>query len=209
MSYPVSLNEDDFEIFRMIRNLGKQNVLRLLEAIEKRQASIDDLIDYVNSARPREHALNEEALSFIFSVVKQNFPQIEIPAKFSAYLPTIEAIKEEGTQIPTIKARKRARKGEVTPQSEYRKPILETLIEIGGRGSVKDILKRVFEKMKDRLTPKDLEKYPASGGVRWPNYVQWERQNLVTEGYLKKDSPRGVWEITEEGRRFYESMKGK
>jgi len=34
-------------------------------------------------------------------------------------------------------------KGEVTPEREYRAPILEALIEMGGRGKVKDILKKV------------------------------------------------------------------
>lgn len=40
----------------------------------------------------------------------------------------------------------RARKGKKTPDRAYRMPILETLIEMGGSGRVKDVLDKVGEK---------------------------------------------------------------
>lgn len=102
----------------------------------------------------------------------------------------------------------RARVGEITSQASYILPILATLIEMGGNGRMSDVLEGVFRKMKDKMTPQDLEKLPT-GCIRWKNKAQWERQRLKTEGYLKKDSPHGVWEITDEGRKFYENLKDK
>ena len=108
--------------------------------------------------------------------------------------------KESGTRAGT---------GEITSQADYTRPILESLIEMGGSGRMFSVLGMVLQKMKDKLTSKDLEKLPTGPGVRWKNRAQWERQRLKTEGYLKKDSPRGIWEITDEGRKHYENLKGK
>lgn len=99
------------------------------------------------------------------------------------------------------------KKGEITPQADYTLPILETLIKMGGSGKTSDVLDRVFNKMKDRLKPKDLERTSSGTDIRWKNHARWERQRLRSEGYLKKDSPRGIWEITEKGSDLYKRLK--
>jgi len=98
-------------------------------------------------------------------------------------------------------------KGKITPQSAYAMPILESLVEMGGSGRVRDILEKVHEKMKDVLTPADLEKLSSGIMVRWKNHAMWMRQKLKTNGYLKSGSPSGIWEITEKGRAFLEMKK--
>jgi hypothetical protein len=103
----------------------------------------------------------------------------------------------------------RARVGEITSQASYTLPILETLTEMGGNGRMSDVLEGVFKRMRDKLTPKDLEKLSSGIGVRWKNKAQWERQRLKTEGYLKKDSPHGTWEITEQGRKLCQDLREK
>ena len=113
-------------------------------------------------------------------------------------LPEKTGKKELGTRVRT---------GEITSQANYTRPILESLIEMGGSGKMSGVLDMVFQKMKGKLTSKDLEKLPTGIGVRWKNKAQWERQRLKTLGYLKKDSPRGIWEITDEGRRYCEGLK--
>jgi len=94
-------------------------------------------------------------------------------------------------------------KGPITPQSEYAMPILESLIEMGGRGRVRDVLDKVYEKMKNRLTSADLELVPSGRDIRWKNHAKFERLSLRIEGYLKTGSPRGIWEISEKGRAYY------
>jgi len=121
---------------------------------------------------------------------------------FDSLVPSKMTERVTPTEKPTIK-------GEITSQSEYTLPILESLIEMGGGGKVQDILDRVFDKMKQKLKEKDLEKVPSGTDIRWKNIARWERQNLIEKGYLKKDSPRGVWEITGSGRKFYENIKNK
>jgi hypothetical protein len=111
-------------------------------------------------------------------------------------------------QLPKREGAKRARIGEITPRNGYRLPILEALVEMGGRAKVSEVLNKVFDKMKDQLKPKDVEKLPSGISIRWENRAQWERLRLINEGSLKKDSPRGIWEITDAGRKFYENLKG-
>jgi hypothetical protein len=118
-----------------------------------------------------------------------------------------EPLDEQG--IVEKPKRIRARKGEITSQDRYTLPILGTLIEMGGAGTITDVLEGVFKKMKDILTPKDLEKLSSGISTRWANKAQWERQRLKTEGYLKPDSYRGTWEITEKGRKLYQDLKNK
>ncbi len=91
-------------------------------------------------------------------------------------------------------------KGLRTPQKDFRLPILEVLFEMGGSGNRKDIIKNVYEKMKDKLNRYDhqyLESSPET--PRWYNTIQWCRLSLVKEGLLKSDSPYGIWEISEKG----------
>lgn len=99
------------------------------------------------------------------------------------------------------------KQGDITPQKAYTIPILETLIEFGGKAKMAQVLEKVHEKMKGKLVEKDYSIMP-SGSIKWKNQAQWERNNLKNKGYLKKDSPVGIWEITEAGRAYYNSKNG-
>jgi len=99
--------------------------------------------------------------------------------------------------------------GEYTHEYEFYKPILETLIEMGGSGDMRDVLDRVEKRMRPQLGPADYQPLPSGANIlRWRNTAQWARNKLKTNGYVKSNSPRFVWEITEAGRRFYQSARG-
>jgi len=89
----------------------------------------------------------------------------------------------------------------IVPGHEYRKSILEYLAAVGGRAATHDVLETLERKMKARLTQKDYEllKY---GQIRWRTNAMYERKHMVMEGLLKKGSPRGIWEITEQGKHW-------
>lgn len=96
----------------------------------------------------------------------------------------------------------KSRKGEITPQEAYCRPLLEVLVEMNGGGKTKAVLDRLGEKMKATLKPKDYEPHESDAGqIRWRNTAQWARNLMVNDdGRMKKNSPRGVWEISEKGR---------
>lgn len=95
----------------------------------------------------------------------------------------------------------------MTPQKAYQVPLLEALVELGGQAPVSKILERVYEKVKHNLRPKDLEMLPSGRDVRWENAVMWVRNKLREQGLLSSNSPRGIWAITDAGRRYLESLK--
>lgn len=90
------------------------------------------------------------------------------------------------------------------PQKEFREPLLQVIYELGGSAHVHDLRPILRERMESRLLPGDFEH--VSGGVeRWWNAACWVRLDLVLEGYFRKGSPRGVWELSEKGVALVES----
>jgi len=87
-------------------------------------------------------------------------------------------------------------------QATYRLPILEVLDEFGGKGHVQEILPKVKLAMEARglLRQRDYGDVPSGGEEYWRNLARWERKVMVDLGLLRSGSPRGIWEITEEGR---------
>jgi hypothetical protein len=92
--------------------------------------------------------------------------------------------------------------GDFTPVGDYWKPILRVLVRQGGRAKRKRVTDQVGEDMKAVLKPADYGKLPKSGDMRWRNRVQWQASNMRKSGLMRKDSPRGIWEITDEGRKW-------
>lgn len=95
----------------------------------------------------------------------------------------------------------RLARGLRTPEDGYRRPILEALADLGGSAPVNEVLDKVGEKMKGVLNEHDRQLLPWKPAMpRWRNNAQRCRYTLVQEGLLKADSPRGVWEISPDGR---------
>ena len=91
-----------------------------------------------------------------------------------------------------------------TPVHKYWSPILESLVELGGRGSREEVIQRVGKKLAPILTAGDKAMLPSANAICWQNRVAWQRLNMVNQGFLRSDSPKGIWEITETGKKFLE-----
>lgn len=95
----------------------------------------------------------------------------------------------------------RLQRGVRTPEEAFRLPILQTLVQMGGSGKVRDVLARVEKLVKPELSEADYQHLPSTPNTpRWYNTAQWARNSMVQEGLLRADSPRGTWEISEAGR---------
>lgn len=86
-----------------------------------------------------------------------------------------------------------------TPQEQYRLPILQALVEMGGKARTGRVLDRVSELMAGILNDFDRERLPQVRDIRWRNTAMWERLEMVKEGLLSDQSPDGTWEITKAG----------
>ena len=97
-----------------------------------------------------------------------------------------------------IPIKNKLKRGQKTPQYAYRLPILESLHELGGKAPVTEILDLVKRKMESHFAEVDYLTIPT-GDIRWRNTAMWERHEMVKDGLLKSNSPKGVWELSEKG----------
>ena len=99
----------------------------------------------------------------------------------------------------------RAPVGSLLPESEYERPILNVLSERGGAAPARDVVELVGALIDDRLTPLDRETQP-NGLKRWESRVQFTRLRMRKAGLIQAGSPRGVWELSEQGWRAYNEI---
>jgi restriction system protein len=142
---------------------------------------------------------------------------VEYGERLKDFREKVKALQKEwqtifSEKIPT-QYRKRQVKGELkrglrTPEEKFIIPILESIIELGGKAETKNILELVHSKMKNILNSYDYEPIPSDPKEqRWVNTARFARLRMVNEGLLANNSPQGIWEITEKGRKFYEENK--
>lgn len=93
----------------------------------------------------------------------------------------------------------RARPGTILADDQYEIPLLEIIEKHGGRAATREVLDELETRLGDRFTEVDRETL-ATGIVRWRNRAQFVRLRLVQQGDMVADSPRGIWEITAQGR---------
>jgi len=77
------------------------------------------------------------------------------------------------------------------------KPIIDVLKDLGGSGTVAEVIDRVIEKM--GIPESEQEVTLKSGQSRVRNQVQWARLYLAYAGYIDA-SKRSVWSLTEKGQ---------
>jgi hypothetical protein len=95
----------------------------------------------------------------------------------------------------------RSRGLELTPRRDFWKPLLEALVERGGQASREEMHKVVEKKMSSRLKPGDYEPN-RDGTTKWSKHLDYERLAMVHEGLIERNSPRGIWQITDKGRQW-------
>jgi len=90
-------------------------------------------------------------------------------------------------------------------QKDIEIPLLEVLVELGGRGKPKEIYPLVTKKFPE-IREDDLTETLPSGGNKWTNRIQWVRQRLIEKGEMHSPS-RGIWAITDKGRKIVETKE--
>jgi hypothetical protein len=94
---------------------------------------------------------------------------------------------------------KRQPRGKKPRREQFRRPLIETLYELGGRASLGKVRPKMERKMASRLREPDHAAVRSGREPRWWNDVCWMRDDLCKEGLLRGDSPRGIWELSERG----------
>lgn len=69
------------------------------------------------------------------------------------------------------------------------------------------VLEKVEVKMNQLLDSVDYKKLPSGVRIRWHESAEWEKYKMAKDGLLRSDSPKGVWQITEKGRIFFDQQR--
>jgi hypothetical protein len=97
-----------------------------------------------------------------------------------------------------------------TPQEEFFIPILEAIIELGGKAKVKDVLELVYYKMEGILNSYDYEPLPSNPKQqRWENTAEWAGHDLAVYELIIPYRVKHTlwWKITEYGKKSYKKLK--
>jgi hypothetical protein len=112
-------------------------------------------------------------------------------------------LEEKGLLKPAAAPAAKASPGlEPTPQAVYERLLLKILDkQFKGRGDKRSVTLAIIEHMQKQklLRPADLE-LVATGETRAENAIAWGRNALKRRGLLSRDSTRGIWELTAEGK---------
>ena len=95
-----------------------------------------------------------------------------------------------------LKKRRKSSNGFQMSQTEMKKCLVDSLKELGGYAHCNDVLDIMAQKFAGKLLPGDLES-DKSHGVKWRHNAHWARLDLVNDGILSNDSPRGYWQLNE------------
>lgn len=163
------------------------------------------------------NALNESGAETLRAgEYEQARSTIEEAKRLANFREKVKALQREWATFPVREAKPRENKathrtkgrlprGLRTPVEAFRRPILEALVELGGSAPIGEVLDRVGAKMEAVLNSYDREPLPSDPRtVRWRNTAQWCRKALVSEGLMRSDSPYGIWEISDAGRKWLE-----
>ena len=93
---------------------------------------------------------------------------------------------------------KRAPTGELLSLDDYELPLLRALSQMGGSAPKAQVTDAVGSLLAEKLADLDRERL-HSGGVRWESRLGFARLKAVDRGFIRSNSRRGIWELTDAG----------
>jgi hypothetical protein len=114
--------------------------------------------------------------------------------------PKVHTMQRRSVRNRAHQTTARAIPGSILPEREYWGPILEILREAGGTAPASDVIDALGGRMSSMLTQRDYETL-SMGEVRWRNRARFARLRMTEQGLLSDASPRGIWTLTDLGRK--------
>ena len=113
-------------------------------------------------------------------------------------------LEERGVLSKKAQAQKSTRLAPdaLTPQSTYEKYLLLVLAkEFDGKGHKRDVTHAIVKRMmKDGHIGAADQELVSTGETKAENTITWARNALKQRGYISRAAPRGIWELTPEGK---------
>lgn len=163
-----------------------------------------DVLDYLKSQAEPFVDTPSTVLRRLLELAEPNKQPAALPAELPPGPARARSKKAKGRSSNAsnrrARGRKRAPSGTLLSEKEYERPLLQALIALGGEAPYRDVREAVGKEIEGLLMPADSETL-ASGSIRWHSRLQFVRLRLIERGEMDRDAPRGIWRITDEGRK--------
>ncbi len=101
------------------------------------------------------------------------------------------------TGLSKAKPHARRSKLQTTTAQVLRDHIVRALRKLGGKARGSDVIEEIGRQLEGNLLPGDSIWRESANECAWQNNAKWERFHMKQDGTLRRDSPRGVWELGE------------
>lgn len=186
--------QDIGQILDELEGSIKQKVWLCL-SVQSLEAQLKEVVRSIERLKSQGHTIPDELRKLKLNLLMQVEHAQEITIELEN---TRHRLSQLALSIAHISDNGEDGKGP-TDKKVIRHYLLLALKDIGGSAHCKMVKDKMREMMAGQFKPADLIKR-ANGELVWENNAHWVRNALVHEGVLKKDSPRGVWELNEEQR---------
>ena len=163
-------------------------IAKAIEQLEKSGVGVPDSL--------RAEKLRLTSTLSVHADAKQTLAQLA--DEFEGILKDIRERLGQNTTALETKPRRRRSKLPKTSPAVLREQILQALKKLGGRAKVSDIIEEMTRQLKGKLLPGDTVWRETTNESAWENNTKWERFQMTKDGILQRDSPRGIWELTED-----------
>jgi len=111
-------------------------------------------------------------------------------------------LEQRGVLSPAAEPGPR-RRGALAPQALYEAYLLLVLLrEFDGRAHKRDATHAIVRRMmRDGHIGAPEQELVATGETKAENTITWARNALRSRGWIDRAAPRGIWQLTEAGRR--------
>lgn len=114
----------------------------------------------------------------------------------------VNDLKSRVGRVPSVvQTRKRRTNSVHSPRTRcevFRRLITEALKQLAGKAQKDDIYKLIETDYANSFLPGDFDYLPDGKRIAWKYRCDWELTKMRKEGLLKSESPRGIWELSEE-----------
>lgn len=165
-----------------------REISKAIERLEKAGVSVPDVLRGEKTRLVASLAVHAESKQVL----------IQIADELAALLKDLRERLGLDQEATTLKVKTKRSRAPKTDKAILRQFIVSALIKLGGSAKVGDVLDEMGSQLEGKLLPGDLEWREAANSFVWQNNAQWERYQMTLDGTLRNDSPRGVWELSED-----------
>jgi len=166
-----------------------REIAKSVERLEKAGVAVPDALRGEKTRLAAELAVQSEGLAAMNRLADE----------MAEVLQDLEArVGRNGQPGDKKQTRRKRSRSPKTGNDVLREHILRALKKLGGSAHVTEVLEEMGRQLEGNLLPGDLEWRETAKECAWQNNARWERHQMVKDGLLRSDSPRGHWQIRED-----------